>query len=71
MAFYHKEMTMTATKKQDWVRQGDDCAVRQTGAKGEVLRVVQTGSVPYAVVKFDNGPVGRVTITGLVRISKS
>lgn len=58
---------MNPTPKAEWVKAGDRCA-SPAGMKGEVLRVKDTGSVPYAVVKWENGHTGRMTITLLVRI---
>lgn len=56
---------MKPTKLKDQVRQGDLCSSR-TGDIGEVLRIVKTRSIPYAVVKWGNGSIGRHTITTLV-----
>lgn len=53
------------TPKFLWVKAGDNCVVPQTGVRGKVLRVVDTGTLPYCLVRWENGVEGRVSITAV------
>lgn len=57
---------MKPTPKKEWVKPGDRCK-SPGGMTGEVLRVKDTGSVPFATVRWENGHTGRMTITLLVK----
>lgn len=52
------------TPRKEWVKAGDECE-SPTGARGKVLRVLAFLSGPLAQVQWENGHVGRVTITQL------
>lgn len=57
----------TPTPRRDWVKIGDRCE-SFAGMFGTVRRIVDPGSVPYAVVKWDSGAEGRHTISTIRRV---
>ena len=50
------------------IRAGQNVRSIIGGMRGVVLRVVETASTPYAVVKWSSGSTGRHTVTTLVVI---
>ena len=60
--------TQTPTPRAEWAKEGDR-VYSFAGWIGTVLRVVQTHSIPYARVRWDeNGSIGKHTITTLRRV---
>lgn len=56
------------TPKAEQVRVGDKCASvfgTRVCMVGVVEKIVKTASIPYAVVRWSSGSVGRHTITTL------
>jgi hypothetical protein len=58
-----------ATPRAEWVRADDRC-ISQLGMQGTVLKVLDNGSPPTAKVRWDNGAVGRTTITLLRKLDR-
>lgn len=56
------------TPKAEWPGAGD-AVVSSGGMKGTVVRVKETGSVPYARVKWENGHEGTITITQVRKLA--
>ena len=57
------------TRRSEYAKTGDNVMSVVGGMRGEVLRVITTvGSIPYALVKWENGYTGRVTITSIAKI---
>jgi len=57
------------TPRGEWVHEGDEC-ISQMGMRGKVLRVRELRSHTQATVQWENGYVGRVTITNLRKAPK-
>jgi preprotein translocase subunit YajC len=53
------------TKRAEWAKQGDT-VVSIGGMRGEVLRVIER-QLPVAVVRWENGHQGRISITNIQR----
>jgi len=58
------------TRRSEFAKAGDSVMSVIGGMRGEVVRVITTaGSIPYALVKWENGHTGRVTITSIARVN--
>ncbi len=58
---------MNATPKAEWVIAGDTVRVINGMMTGKVDRIIPTDPLPYCLVRWENGSIGRHSITQLIR----
>lgn len=69
MSRLHIHLDSAPTRKADYPQEGDQVeSIFGKGMRGTVKRVVETSSLPYAVVKWENGSLGRHTLTTIKKV---